>query len=235
MKTSQIIFSVILLAMLIALNQTGFVGGERFGGLTFIGWTSIAIFVIIVVFFVAISDSVRTFSFLTRKSSAVILPSVRVLTAEELQELQIKKYKGPDYPHPVIFSDRCIGCDACVEACPHDVLDIVDGRAAVVADDQCMEDTSCQVVCPVNPKACIVINTVKTIRSQPMPTRDTATYMTNVPGCYIIGDVSGVPLIKNAVLEGAEVIGQIAEKIASAPPEPKAEFDVAVIGIVIQY
>ncbi len=156
---------------------------------------------------------------------------MRVLSSAELEELDIKKYKGPDYPHPVIFTERCIGCHACVDACPHDVLAIVDGRAAVIAADQCMEDTSCQVVCPVNPKACIVINTAKKIRSQPAPTRDAATYMTNVPGCYIIGDVSGVPLIKNAVKEGAEVIEQIAAEAAKAAPEPKAEYDVAVIGI----
>jgi thioredoxin reductase len=107
----------------------------------------------------------------------------------------------------------------------------VDGRAAVIGADQCMEDTSCQVVCPVNPKACIVINTTKKIRSQPAPTRDASTYQTNVPGCYIIGDVSGVPLIKNAVKEGAEVIEHIAAELAGAAPEPKADYDVAVIGI----
>jgi thioredoxin reductase len=94
-----------------------------------------------------------------------------------------------------------------------------------------MEDTSCQVVCPVNPKACIVINTTKKVRSQPAPTRDSSTYMTNVPGCYIIGDVSGVPLIKNAVKEGEEVIEHIAAELANAAPEPKADYDVAVIGI----
>jgi thioredoxin reductase len=166
-----------------------------------------------------------------RKDTGNQPPPVRELTDAELEELDIRKYKGPNYPHPVVFPDRCIGCHACVDACPHDVLAIVDGRATVIAADQCMEDTSCQVVCPVNPKACIVIKTTKEIRSQPAPIRDAATYMTNVPGCYIIGDVSGVPLIKNAVKEGAEVIEHIAAEIARAAPEPKAEYDVAVIGI----
>jgi thioredoxin reductase len=94
-----------------------------------------------------------------------------------------------------------------------------------------MEDTACQAECPVNPKACIIINTTKEVRSLPTPTRDGGTYETNVPGCYIIGDVSGVPLIKNAVKEGAEVIAEIAENLRSAAPEPKAEYDVAIIGI----
>lgn len=231
MKTSQILISVVLLALLVAVNQFPTASGEKFGGLSYIGWASIGIFIIGVGFVVAAKDLARTFRFLTRKDAKILPPPVRVLSPDELEELEIRKYRGPDYPHPVIFTERCIGCHACVDACPHDVLAIVDGSAAVVAADQCMEDTSCQVVCPVNPKACIVINTAKKIRSQPAPTRDAATYMTNVPGCYIIGDISGVPLIKNAVKEGAEVIEHIVAEAAKAAPEPKAEYDVAVIGI----
>ena len=231
MKLSQIIISVVLLILLVAVNQFPLTSAGKFGGLSVFGWASIGIFLVGIGLVVAASDIARTFRFLTRRDAANLPPPVRVLTPAELEELDIKKYKGPDYPHPVIFTERCIGCHACVDACPHDVLAIVDGRAAVIAADQCMEDTSCQVVCPVNPKACIVINTAKKIRSQPAPTRDAATYMTNVPGCYIIGDVSGVPLIKNAVKEGAEVIEYIASEAAKSAPEPKAEYDVAVIGI----
>src|ERR671913_498213 len=69
----------------------------------------------------------------------------------QLTPEQIEKYdkNGPAYPHPVIITERCIGCHACVEACPHDVLAIVNGVATPVARDQCMEDTACQVECPV--------------------------------------------------------------------------------------
>ncbi len=231
MKISQILISVVLIILLVAVNQFPFGAGGNFGGLSYVGWASVGIFLVGVGFVVVAADLAKTFRFLSRKDAAILPTPVRVLTPAELDELKIKRYKGPEYPHPVIFTDRCIGCHACVDACPHDVLDIIDGRAAVIAADQCMEDTSCQVVCPVNPKACIVINTAKEIRSQPTPTRDAANYQTNVAGCYIIGDVSGVPLIKNAVKEGAEVMEHIAAELASAKPEPKADFDVAVVGI----
>jgi thioredoxin reductase (NADPH) len=152
----------------------------------------------------------------------------RVQLLKELSE----KYDpdGPDYPHPVIIAERCIGCRACVDACPHDVLAMVNNIAVSVANDQCMEDTACQVVCPVSPKACIVVNTTKIIMPRPAPNRD-ATFMTNVPGCYLIGDVSGQPLIKNAVNEGVAAIYNIASHLDhDSSLSPQIAFDVAIIG-----
>jgi thioredoxin reductase len=172
-----------------------------------------------------------------RRGRVVCSKSLPRAKTEELERLQLsqellEKYDpdGPNYPHPVIVTERCIGCHACVDACPHDVLAIVNGFATPIASDQCMEDTSCQVECPVNPKACIVVNTNKKIPPRKVPTRDAA-FMTNVPGCYIIGDVSGTPLIKNAANEGADCIKHIVEELHNAPPEPKAGTDVAIIGV----
>ncbi|MGE0126747.1 MAG: NAD(P)-binding domain-containing protein [Blastocatellales bacterium] len=134
------------------------------------------------------------------------------------------------YPHPVINPLLCIGCHACVEACPHDVLDIVGGVAMPVALDQCMEDTSCMVECPTSPKACVVVNTKKVIPPRKVPRRDQS-LMTNVPGIYLIGDVSGVPLIKNAINEGARVIDCVVEALQAEPSAAESEYDVAIIGI----
>ena len=145
-------------------------------------------------------------------------------------DLEKLKAEGPAYPHPVVDPVLCIGCHACVEACPHDVLAIVNGISTPVALDQCMEDTSCQVECPTNPKACIVINTAKKIPQRKVPARDQR-LKTNVEGIYMIGDVSGVPLIKNAINEGAQVIDYIREDLSNEGPKPNAEYDVAIIGI----
>jgi thioredoxin reductase/NAD-dependent dihydropyrimidine dehydrogenase PreA subunit len=203
-----------------------------YGGLSWIGWASILFVGVGIGFLVIVNDSTRAFGFFrNRDVNAAQLSNVRTLSSAELAELGLDKYRGPSYPHPIIFPERCIGCQACVDACPHDVLAIVDGTASAVAPDLCMEDTACQAECPVNPKACIIINTAKEVRSLPTPTRDGATFQTNVPGCFIIGDVSGVPLIKNAVKEGADVIAYIADTLRDAPPEPKAEYDVAIIGM----
>jgi thioredoxin reductase len=138
--------------------------------------------------------------------------------------------EGPSYPHPVINAELCIGCHACVEACPHDVLAIIDGIASPVALDQCMEDTSCQVECPTSPKACVVVNTKKKIPPRKVPVRNQR-FMTNVDGIYLIGDVSGVPLIKNAVNEGAQVLDVILEDLNREGRPASADYDVAIIGM----
>ncbi len=233
MKVFHIIICLLMISLLIWLNHA-FVRANAvaYGGLTWIGWVSIVLVGFGIGFLVILNDSARAFGFFRERDKKAVPPRhVRTLDSAELAELGLENYDGPKYPHPVIFPNRCIGCQACVDACPHNVLDIVDGVAAAVDPEQCMEDTACQAECPVNPKACIVINTSKEVRSLPIPTRDGSTYQTNVPGCFIIGDVSGVPLIKNGVKEGAEVIANIVAELATAAEVSKAEYDVAIIGI----
>jgi len=232
MKKSQLLIILALTMLLLAINlltRDDFAGKSYFGGLPWFGWVGISLFLIAVGIGFALRDAARARRLLEEPAP--------VQRTEELERLQLsqellEKYDpdGPNYPHPVIVTERCIGCHACVDACPHDVLAIVNGFATPIASDQCMEDTSCQVECPVNPKACIVVNTNKKIPPRKVPTRDAA-FMTNVPGCYIIGDVSGTPLIKNAANEGADCIKHIVEELHNAPPEPKAGTDVAIIGV----
>lgn len=233
MKIAQLLICASLFALLIWFNWArGSEPGAAYGGLSWGGWASMLIVLVGVGLVVMLGDIAKAIRFFKRDEAEERGGiKIRELTLAELDELHLEKYRGPEYPHPVIFPNRCIGCQACVDACPHDVLAIVDGRAASIAPDQCMEDTACQAECPVNPKACIVINTTREVRSRPTPNRDGSSYETNVAGCYIIGDVSGVPLIKNAVKEGAEVIEHIVASLGETKPEPGAEYDVAIIGI----
>ncbi|MFL6277015.1 MAG: NAD(P)-binding domain-containing protein [Blastocatellia bacterium] len=145
-------------------------------------------------------------------------------------DLEKVKAEGPAYPHPVVDPVLCIGCHACVEACPHDVLAIVNGISTPIALDQCMEDTGCTVECPTSPKACIVINTAKKIAKRKVPARDQK-LMTNVEGVYMVGDVSGVPLIKNAINEGGQVIDYVVEDLKKEGANGNADYEVAIIGV----
>ncbi|HYN85685.1 MAG TPA: NAD(P)-binding domain-containing protein [Pyrinomonadaceae bacterium] len=231
MSKSQLLFVVAALLALLLVNQmtAESFGKSVMGGLPWYGWAGAALLLAAAGALFARQDAER---------SGRLLASPTPEAEEAAREIHVTKEDlaridpdGPDYPHPVIFPERCIGCHACVEACPHDVLSIVNGIATPVARDQCMEDTSCQTECPVSPKACIVVNTTKKIPPRKVPQRD-ARFMTNVAGCYIVGDVSGTPLIKNAANEGADVIRHVAEELRNgAPREPRADYDVAIVGV----
>jgi thioredoxin reductase len=54
--------------------------------------------------------------------------------------------------------------------------------------------------------------------------------MTNIEGVFMIGDVSGVPLIKNAVNEGAQVVDYIMQDLQGGGTSPGAQFDLAIVG-----
>jgi thioredoxin reductase (NADPH) len=231
MKKSQLLIIVALLALLLAINlasEEGSAGKGELGGLPWYGWAGTSLFLAAWGVGFMLRDAARARRLLEEPPRGEREEtSDRAQLTEELRA----KYDpdGPVYPHPVIITERCIGCHACVEACPHDVLAIVNGFATPIAREQCVEDTSCQVECPVNPKACIVVNTSKVIPKRKVPARD-ARFMTNVAGCYIVGDVSGTPLIKNAANEGADVIRHILQDLQQSPAEPRAEFDLVVVG-----
>lgn len=52
-----------------------------------------------------------------------------------------------------IINDECLGCGACVGACPVDAISEIDGKYSIDAD-ACIECGACADACPVDaPKA----------------------------------------------------------------------------------
>lgn len=232
MKRSQLVITILLLTvLLVAAFVTRFSSG--FGAVPPTGWLGLTLFAFVIGFVLVISDTSRRRRQVMEAMAEAEMqpPEDKAKTFVQVESLSAAlDPDGPPYPHPVINTATCIGCHACVDACPHDVLAIVNGKATPVAVEQCMEDTSCQVECPTVPKSCVVINTTKKIPERKVPNRDQH-FMTNVPGVYLIGDVSGVPLIKNAINEGGAVVDYIVEDLKHNAANGKADFDVAIVGI----
>jgi electron transfer flavoprotein alpha subunit len=56
----------------------------------------------------------------------------------------------PKKVYPKIDVDACIGCGACVSACPVSVLDMPSDKAVVVKAEACTECGACVDACPVS-------------------------------------------------------------------------------------
>lgn len=46
--------------------------------------------------------------------------------------------------------DKCRGCTMCVIVCPHQVFDIIEGKAYIKYKNRCMECGACSKNCPFN-------------------------------------------------------------------------------------
>ena len=46
-----------------------------------------------------------------------------------------------------VFEEDCVGCGACVEACPNGAIDLVDGKAHIDMQ-RCTQCSTCEEVCP---------------------------------------------------------------------------------------
>ena len=53
--------------------------------------------------------------------------------------------------HPVIDPGICIGCGACVSACPEgEVLGLIGGKAELINPTQCIGHGACKAACPMD-------------------------------------------------------------------------------------
>jgi len=117
---------------------------------------------------------------------------------------------GPKAQHPHVDVSRCIGCGTCVDACPEgDVLGIIAGRAAIVNGHKCIGHGLCAEACPVG--AITIVMAPPGIAADVPPL--TAEYETEVRGLFVVGELGGLALIKNAVNQGRDCVDTIARRL----------------------
>ena len=136
---------------------------------------------------------------------------------------------GPKAQHPLISSDYCIGCGACITVCPEgDVLALVGGKATIINGHKCIGHGLCAEECPVG-AITMVMAKASSGCDIPVLSED---HETNVENLFIAGELGGLALIKNAVNQGRDCMDAIAQRIGTRTAEPIEEdvLDVVIIG-----
>ena len=130
----------------------------------------------------------------------------------------------PETIHPLIDLNRCIGSGACTLACPEkQVLGVVRGQAKLLNPLACIGHSACVEACPVDAIK-LVFGTAE--RGVELPLVD-PNFQTTRPGVYVVGELGGMGLIRNAVSQGR----QAAEHVASAGRKGKGDaWDAVVVG-----
>jgi thioredoxin reductase (NADPH) len=112
----------------------------------------------------------------------------------------------PPTLHPEIDPALCIGCGACVRACPEgEILGLINGTAVLVAPSDCIGHGACRAACPSDAIR-LVFGTEQ--RGVDIP-HVGADFQTNVPGVFIAGELGGMGLIRNAIEQGRQAIDSV--------------------------
>jgi thioredoxin reductase (NADPH) len=136
---------------------------------------------------------------------------------------------GPQSQHPHIDANNCIGCAACTMVCPEgDVLAMLGGKAVIVNGYKCIGHSLCAEVCPVG--------AITMVLASPSMGGDmaylTPEFETTIKDMYIVGELGGLALIKNAINQGRDCIDIIAKKAAARNGARRLPdvYDVLIVG-----
>lgn len=144
----------------------------------------------------------------------------RELKAEE------DKVKQPNSIHPYIDLGKCLGCGACTQVCPEgDVLGLANGRARLVEGANCIGHGACAAACPFD-AITLVFGTAE--RGVELP-KTSPEFQSTRDGVFISGELGGMGLIRNAIIQGTEAVEAIAAKLTAAPSQSPIA-DIVIVG-----
>jgi thioredoxin reductase/NAD-dependent dihydropyrimidine dehydrogenase PreA subunit len=146
----------------------------------------------------------------------------RLALAQQAQARKLGLHE-PVSLHPEVHTGECIGTGNCIEVCPEgDVLGLRHGQATVISPARCIGHGLCERACPVEAIRLVFGSATRGVQ---IP-RIKRNFETNVPGLYIVGELGGMGLIRNAFEQGRQCI----EGVAAEPRGPKDALDVVIVG-----
>ena len=139
---------------------------------------------------------------------------------------------GLDQPaslHPLIDTNKCIGCSSCVESCPeakHDVLGVISNKATLINASSCIGHGACKAACPAG-----AIKLVFGTKERGLDIPFVApSFESNVPGLFIAGELGGMGLIRNAIEQGKQAMDSIHKRLKDGGKSVDGVHDVVIIG-----
>lgn len=109
--------------------------------------------------------------------------------------------------HPAIDPGKCMGCGACVHACPEgQILGLINGHAELLEPSSCIGHGACKAACPFDAITLVFGSATRGV-DLPVVGPD---FQTNIPGIYVAGELGGMGLIRNAIEQGKQAVGEIA-------------------------
>jgi dihydropyrimidine dehydrogenase (NAD+) subunit PreT len=130
--------------------------------------------------------------------------------------------------HPKVDLSQCIGCGACVRACPEDgVLALAFGQAVVVHGARCVGHGLCATACPTN---AIALTLGDLAERRDLPAIDDGLEAVGVPGLFLAGEITGFALVRTAVQHGTLVAQEVAARMNAQPAQDDV-LDLLVVGM----
>lgn len=145
---------------------------------------------------------------------------------ERKSEASLLGIDRPISQFPYIDPNRCVGCGACVKACPEgDVLGLVGGTAVVINGLRCVGHSRCEEACPVGAIE-VGLGDLKSRKDVPLLDEQ---MQTNLPRVFVAGELGGIALVKNATRQGRQVVEEVAERVSATGTTSKS-LDLLIVG-----
>lgn len=152
--------------------------------------------------------------------------------ADSRREVALARARGSDRARlqfPSIDLAKCIGCGACVQACPEDgVLALSHGQAVVVHGARCVGHGRCAEVCPTEAIA-LTLGDLSQRRDLPAIAVDHEAV--GAPGLFLAGEITGFALVRTAVAHGRLVARAAARRRETLGAAPPGVHDLVVVGL----